>query len=163
MSSANKVGEIFSEAGSAFSKLGELTMQLHPQGEPSPLSGKWTDSEIEMLKTAVKRFGEDLNKISDVIKNRSISQIKAQMKRKAYIDAGLVKQDKSLSPSKKITNKLTTPPTKIEPPVKKQKTAEVTLSALNAPPDGDVDIDGSGDQHTMKKLEFDSDVDTSIL
>ena len=51
------------------------------------------------------------------------SQIKAQMKRKAYIDAGLVKQDKSMSPSKKITSKLTTPPAKIEPPVKKQKTA----------------------------------------
>ncbi|KAI0212179.1 Chromatin complexes subunit BAP18 [Lamellibrachia satsuma] len=161
MSSANKVGEIFSEAGNAFSKLGELTMQLHPQGEPSPLSGKWTDSEIEMLKSAVKRFGEDLNKISDVIKNRSISQIKAQMKRKAYIDAGLVKQDKS--PLKKLTSKQTTPPAKVEPPVKKQKTAEVTLSALNAPPEGDVDIDGSSDQHTMKKLEFDSDVDTSIL
>ena len=36
--------------------------------------------------------------------------------------------------------------------------AEVTLSALNAPPDGDVDIDGSGDQNTLKKLEFDSGV-----
>ena len=34
----------------------------------------------------------------------------------------------------------------------------MTLSALNAPPEGDVDIDGSSDQHTMKKLEFDSGV-----
>ena len=49
------------------------------------------------------------------------SQIKAQMKRKAYIDAGLVKQDKS--PVKKVTSKQTTPPIKVEPQVKKLKTA----------------------------------------
>ncbi|XP_025153487.1 chromatin complexes subunit BAP18 isoform X3 [Harpegnathos saltator] len=30
MNSASKVGEIFTAAGAAFSKLGELTMQLHP-------------------------------------------------------------------------------------------------------------------------------------
>ena len=40
---------------------------------------------------------------------------------------------------------------------------EVTLSALNAPPEGDIDIDGSGDQHTMKKLEFDSGALSVIL
>ena len=28
-----QVGEIFTAAGSAFSKLGELTMQLHPNSE----------------------------------------------------------------------------------------------------------------------------------
>lgn len=31
-----QVGEIFTAAGAAFSKLGELTMQLHPVTEPSP-------------------------------------------------------------------------------------------------------------------------------
>ncbi|XP_061943025.1 chromatin complexes subunit BAP18 isoform X3 [Apis cerana] len=30
MNSASKVGEIFTAAGAAFNKLGELTMQLHP-------------------------------------------------------------------------------------------------------------------------------------
>ena len=35
-------------------------------------SGKWTESEIEMLKSAVKRFGDDMNKISEIIKNRSM-------------------------------------------------------------------------------------------
>lgn len=31
-----QVGEIFSAAGAAFSKLGELTMQLHPVSDSSP-------------------------------------------------------------------------------------------------------------------------------
>jgi hypothetical protein len=35
-------------------------------------SGKWTETEIEMLKNSVKRFGEDLNKISDIIKARTM-------------------------------------------------------------------------------------------
>lgn len=31
-----QVGEIFSAAGAAFTKLGELTMQLHPVSDSSP-------------------------------------------------------------------------------------------------------------------------------
>uniref|UniRef100_A0A0L8FRY5 SANT domain-containing protein n=1 Tax=Octopus bimaculoides TaxID=37653 RepID=A0A0L8FRY5_OCTBM len=38
---------------------------------PCSEDGKWTEQEIELLKSSVKRFGEDLNKISDVIKNRT--------------------------------------------------------------------------------------------
>ena len=39
---------------------------------PSRSSGKWTDTEIEMLWQSVKKFGDDLNKISDVIKTRTM-------------------------------------------------------------------------------------------
>lgn len=35
-SASTKVGEIFSAAGAAFTKLGELTMQLHPVSDSSP-------------------------------------------------------------------------------------------------------------------------------
>lgn len=35
-------------------------------------SGKWTEDEIDMMKAAVKRFGDDMNKISDNIKNRTM-------------------------------------------------------------------------------------------
>ncbi|WAR28841.1 BAP18-like protein [Mya arenaria] len=80
MSSASKVGEIFTAAGAAFSKLGELTMQLHPSAEPTNASGKWTEQEIDALRNSVKRFGDDLNKISDVIKIRTTSQIRTQLK-----------------------------------------------------------------------------------
>lgn len=41
------------------------------------------------LRLAVKRFGEDLNKISDGIKSKTISQIRTGIKRKSYEDAGV--------------------------------------------------------------------------
>ncbi|KAJ8342252.1 hypothetical protein SKAU_G00321800, partial [Synaphobranchus kaupii] len=70
-SASTKVGEIFSAAGTAFTKLGELTMQLHPVADSSPAGAKWTDTEIELLRSAVRRFGDDLNTISSVIKQRT--------------------------------------------------------------------------------------------
>ncbi|GFO22904.1 chromatin complexes subunit bap18-like [Plakobranchus ocellatus] len=168
MSSSAKVGEIFTAAGSAFTKLGELTMQLHPTSDQSAggIGGKWTDQEVEMLRAAVKKFGEDLNKISDVIKSRTISQIRTQLKRKAYEDAGL--QPPPVTTPIKVTAKSVTKQpvaaahVAAEPQAKKQKTAEVTLSALNAP-EGDVDIEGLGESGAHKKLDFDSDVDSSML
>jgi len=36
-------------------------------------SVKWTDVEIDMLMASVKRFSEDLNNISETIKNRTVS------------------------------------------------------------------------------------------
>jgi len=35
-------------------------------------SGKWTDVEIDMLMNAVRRFSEDLDHISEIIKNRTM-------------------------------------------------------------------------------------------
>lgn len=92
-SSASKVAEIFTAAGEAFSHLGELTMQLHPLNNDtatSPLttttsnSGKWGDEEIEMLRSAVKRFGDDLKKISGQVKSKSVAQIKSALKRRIH-------------------------------------------------------------------------------
>lgn len=168
MSSSAKVGEIFTAAGSAFTKLGELTMQLHPASDQSAggIGGKWTDQEVEMLRASVKRFGEDLNKISDVIKSRTISQIRTQLKRKAYEDAGL-QPPPVTTPIKVAAKPVAKPPiaqahVSAEPQAKKPKPAEVTLSALNAP-EGDVDIEGLGESGANKKLDFDSDVDSSML
>lgn len=33
---------------------------------------KWSEEEIEMLRQAVKRFGDDLNQISEHIKGRTV-------------------------------------------------------------------------------------------
>ncbi|XP_078463342.1 BPTF-associated chromatin complex component 1 isoform X2 [Lampetra planeri] len=88
-STSTKVGEIFSAAGAAFSKLGELTMQLHPVADTSPSGTKWTEEEMRLLHSAVKRFGEDLNNISRIIKDRTVAQIKSTLKRKSYEETGL--------------------------------------------------------------------------
>ncbi|XP_022095150.1 chromatin complexes subunit BAP18-like isoform X2 [Acanthaster planci] len=157
MSSVSKVGEIFSAAGEAFSRLGELTMQLHPMAEPSPTSGKWTDEEIEMLRSSIKTFGDDLQKISETIKTRTVSQIRTAMKKKAQEQAAAHKQDaerKAQMNSRQEEN--STAPSGDEPPLKKQKQSEVTLNMLNStetPGDSLVDIEGL-EETPMKKLEF---------
>ncbi|XP_077403066.1 BPTF-associated chromatin complex component 1 isoform X1 [Vanacampus margaritifer] len=190
-SASAKVGEIFSAAGAAFSKLGELTMQLHPVSDSSPAGAKWTETEIEMLRLAVRRFGDDLNNISSVIKDRTvyvqkIAQIKSTVKRKLYEDSRVPLTVDSPKKTTKKTPVSAAPPAlpaaaaptsapqvvvatgmqsaaSLAPPIKKQKTADVTLSALN---DSDVnsdlvDMDGLG-----KKLNFDQEnlnLDSSLI
>ncbi|CAL1572562.1 unnamed protein product [Knipowitschia caucasica] len=175
-SASAKVGEIFSAAGAAFSKLGELTMQLHPVSDSSPAGAKWTETEIEMLRLAVRRFGDELNNISSVIKERTVAQIKSTVKRKLYEDSRVpLSSDAQKKPVKKtptLPSAQPAPPSApapiqaslAPPPIKKQKTADVTLSALN---DSDVnsdlvDIEGID----AKKLDFDQEslnLDSSLI
>ncbi|XP_072035149.1 BPTF-associated chromatin complex component 1-like isoform X2 [Amphiura filiformis] len=147
MSSAQKVGEIFSEAGAAFSRLGELTMQLHPVSEPSPSSGKWTDEELELLRAAVKRFGEDLHKISDVIKTRTVNQIRSALKKKVGADSEKRKQAQHTSIIAKSPVDSSTSVSADEPPLKKPKTETHTGDSL-------VDIEGLEDASPMKKIRL---------
>ncbi|XP_068164282.1 chromatin complexes subunit BAP18 [Antennarius striatus] len=156
-SASTKVGEIFSAAGAAFTKLGELTMQLHPVADCSPAGG----------------------------------QVKSAMKRKLYEDGTL---PASADGSKKVTKKAASavavaaqaPPAVVsalpaqvvmasgrqgspspQSSLKKQKTGDVTLSALN---DSDVNIDlvdMEGEGSNSKKLNnFDQDnlnLDSSLI
>ncbi|XP_058482097.1 chromatin complexes subunit BAP18-like [Solea solea] len=151
-SASTKVGEIFSAAGAAFTKLGELTMQLHPVVDSSPAGG----------------------------------QTKSTVKRKLYEDgAPLTTCDGPKKATKKAAvgtpNLISVPtaqvgvPSRLQSPssnqasLKKQKTADVTLSALN---DSDVnsdlvDIEGLGQGSNSKKLiNFDQDnlnLDSSLI
>ncbi|XP_040271064.1 chromatin complexes subunit BAP18 isoform X1 [Bufo bufo] len=181
-SASTKVGEIFSAAGAAFTKLGELTMQLHPVTDSSPAGARWTDTEIQMLHAAVRRFGEDLNQISSVIKERTVAQLKFAVKRKIYDDNGVPLSSDS---SKKVVKKVISVPSVMSLPappavggtslpegsqsaMRKRKSSDVTLSALN---DSDansdlVDIEGLGDRSTVKKLNFDQEslnLDSSFI
>ncbi|XP_012274836.1 chromatin complexes subunit BAP18 isoform X2 [Orussus abietinus] len=157
MNSASKVGEIFTAAGAAFNKLGELTMQLHPTTD-SP-AGKWTDEEIEMLRHSVKTFSEDLNKISEHIKGRTVSQIRTTLKKKAFEEAGVpIRQQQVLTQQQSIQQSSVQ-----QQQVQKQqqqagnqglmgKSAEVTLNMLNAP-ESEVDVEGLPEECQVK-LEF---------
>ncbi|XP_018336515.1 chromatin complexes subunit BAP18 isoform X2 [Agrilus planipennis] len=118
-------------------------MQLHPNAE-SP-AGKWTDEEIEMLRTVVKTFADGLNEISEHIKLRTVSQIRTALKKKAFEDAGLpVRQINTVS-----TNQPTQTTIQQSQQLLKQ---EVTLNMLNAA-ESEVDVEGL---HEEVKLEFDS-------
>uniref|UniRef100_A0A8C7A4J3 Chromatin complexes subunit BAP18 n=1 Tax=Nothoprocta perdicaria TaxID=30464 RepID=A0A8C7A4J3_NOTPE len=64
-------------------------MQLHPVADSSPAGAKWTETELELLGAAVQRFCEDLQRISALIKDRTVAQLKATAKRKAYEDSGV--------------------------------------------------------------------------
>ncbi|XP_015610361.1 chromatin complexes subunit BAP18 isoform X3 [Cephus cinctus] len=158
MNSASKVGEIFTAAGAAFNKLGELTMQLHPTTD-SP-AGKWTDEEIEMLRHSVKTFSEDLNKISEHIKGRTVSQIRTTLKKKAFEEAGVpIRQQQAQQQSMQQSSVAQQQQVQVQ---KQQQTtanqglmgksAEVTLNMLNAP-ESEVDVEGLPEECQVK-LEF---------
>ncbi|KAE8745711.1 hypothetical protein FOCC_FOCC007595 [Frankliniella occidentalis] len=138
MNSASKVGEIFTAAGNAFNKLGELTMQLHPTAD-SP-AGKWTDEEIEMLRHAVLMFGDELSRICEHIKGKTVSQIKSTLKKKVFEDAGLQVRPQIQAASGQSVNQQ-----------QQLMSREVTLNMLNAT-ESEVDVEGLNED---VKLEFD--------
>ncbi|XP_040563517.1 BPTF-associated chromatin complex component 1 isoform X1 [Lepeophtheirus salmonis] len=130
MNNSNKVGEIFTSAGSAFLALGDLTKQLSSsQSNSSSGVAKWTEEEVDMLQKAVNAFAEDLEKISKTIKLRTVQQIKGALKKKAYDEAGL-------SPTTSLSS----------------SDANVTLNMLNAG-DNEVDV-----EELESRLDFDQDV-----
>ncbi|XP_011495106.1 PREDICTED: chromatin complexes subunit BAP18 isoform X2 [Ceratosolen solmsi marchali] len=156
MNSASKVGEIFTAAGAAFTKLGDLTMELHPTTD-SP-TGKWTDEEIEMLRHSVKTFSEDLNKISDHIKGRTVSQIRSTLKKKAFEEAGVPIRQQQIIAQQQSTQQsnvqqVQTQKQTVSNPGLMSKSAEVTLNMLNAP-ESEVDVEGLPEECQVK-LEFD--------
>ncbi|CAJ0968035.1 unnamed protein product [Ranitomeya imitator] len=180
-SASTKVGEIFSAAGAAFTKLGELTMQLHPVTDSSPAGARWTDTEIQMLHAAVKTLRGGFK--SDQLSNQGEDSLKFAVKRKIYDDNGVPLSSDS---AKKSVKKVVSIPTSVlsgpAPPavggtslpegsqgaMRKRKSSDVTLSALN---DSDansdlVDMEGLGDRITVKKLNFDQEslnLDSSFI
>uniref|UniRef100_A0A0B8RSG2 Chromatin complexes subunit BAP18 n=1 Tax=Philothamnus irregularis TaxID=1899461 RepID=A0A0B8RSG2_9SAUR len=162
-SASTKVGEIFSAAGAAFTKLGELTMQLHPVADSSPAGAKWTDAEIALLRASVQRFGDDLHRISALIKDRTVAQLKAAAKRKAYEDSGLPPPPPADSPKKPAGRKPPPPagpaPPPPEPPAAKKPKVDLTLSALNEADASREEGDGLVGEAPppAKKLSFDQD------
>ncbi|XP_018549418.1 chromatin complexes subunit BAP18 isoform X1 [Lates calcarifer] len=164
-SASTKVGEIFSAAGAAFTKLGELTMQLHPVADSSP-AGSHPSSSGQTKSTVKRKLYEDgaLPPSSDgpkkVIKKATVTVAMNTQGTPAIISVPTAQVV--------VPPGLQGPPTG-QLPLKKQKTADVTLSALN---DSDVnsdlvDIEGLGEGSNSKKLNnFDQDnlnLDSSLI
>lgn len=154
-SASTKVGEIFSAAGAAFTKLGELTMQLHPVADASP-GGTQTKN------TAKRKMFEDCSLVSSDGPKKTSKKANAVMTRHAAVVTTPAGQ--TMNSPARIQSQTTA-----SVPLKKQKTADVTLSALN---DSDVnsdlvDIEGLSDGSTPKKLNtFDQDnlnLDSSLI
>ncbi|XP_039603340.1 chromatin complexes subunit BAP18-like isoform X6 [Polypterus senegalus] len=153
-SASTKVGEIFSAAGAAFTKLGELTMQLHPVADSSPAGA-------QIKTTAKRKLYEDSG-----VPLPSESPKKVQKKMQASLSATPAV---IAVPAGQVVVGTGLQEASATQAIKKQKTsADVTLSALN---DSDVnsdlvDIEGLGDGSTAKKLNFDQDslnLDSSLI
>ncbi|XP_034424987.1 chromatin complexes subunit BAP18-like isoform X2 [Hippoglossus hippoglossus] len=158
-SASTKVGEIFSAAGAAFTKLGELTMQLHPVADSSP-AGALTKSTVKR-----KLYEEGVLPTSSDGPKRVI--------KKATVTVSMATQGTpniiSLPTAQVVVPSRVLGPPSNQAHLKKQKTADVTLSALN---DSDVnsdlvDIEGLGEASNSKKLNnFDQDnlsLDSSLI
>lgn len=164
-SASTKVGEIFSAAGAAFTKLGELTMQLHPVADASPASVH-PPSSTQTKGTVKRKLYEDraapaasegskkaVKKAASTPGPPSVAPEPSAGQQGALL-SGLQGASASSSSSSHIS-------------LKKQKTGDVTLSALN---DSDVnsdlvDMEGLG-EGSKKLINFDQDnlnLDSSLI
>ncbi|KAG8006369.1 Chromatin complexes subunit BAP18, partial [Nibea albiflora] len=144
-----QVGEIFSAAGAAFTKLGELTMQLHPVADSSPAGGQ-TKSTVKrkLYEDGAPPASSDSSK--KVMKKAAATVTMATQGTPTVISVPtaqvVVASGLQSSPSS-------------QPSLKKQKTADVNSDL--------VDIEGLGDGSNSKKLNnFDQDnlnLDSSLI
>ncbi|XP_061409716.1 chromatin complexes subunit BAP18-like isoform X2 [Lethenteron reissneri] len=143
-STSTKVGEIFSAAGAAFSKLGELTMQLHPVADTSPSGAQ--------IKSTLKRKSYEETGLPLPAESPKKSPKKAAGGTGSVASAaGSATGSSALSAAHRLAEAAG---------IKKQKTSsDVTLSALNDTDAGAelVDIEGLGDSSPVKKLDFEQD------
>ncbi|XP_012274841.1 chromatin complexes subunit BAP18 isoform X3 [Orussus abietinus] len=122
--SGRKVGEIFTAAGAAFNKLGELTMQLHPTTD-SPAGSQ---IRTTLKKKAFEEAGVPIRQQQVLTQQQSIQQSSVQQQQ--------VQKQQQQAGNQGLMG----------------KSAEVTLNMLNAP-ESEVDVEGLPEECQVK-LEF---------
>ncbi|XP_015610360.1 chromatin complexes subunit BAP18 isoform X2 [Cephus cinctus] len=123
--SGRKVGEIFTAAGAAFNKLGELTMQLHPT----------TDSPAgSQIRTTLKK--KAFEEAGVPIRQQQAQQQSMQQSSVAQQQQVQVQKQQQTTANQGLMG----------------KSAEVTLNMLNAP-ESEVDVEGLPEECQVK-LEF---------
>lgn len=130
MTQAGKVAEIFSTAGEAFTKLGNLAMALQSNSERTTDINKWADEEIDMLKTAIARFGSDVEKISELVKSKSTNQIKTALRQKAVLNLNPSSQTSTATP-KPVAHITLPPPSQSKVPI---PSTTITVPSMNNTP-----------------------------
>lgn len=146
------VAEIFTEVGIAFNRIGEFAMMMNPELD-SPFKDKITETEIQMIAAAVSKFSEDIEKMCQRIKDRTLLQIRNSMKRHAYEEAGLPlrKQQIIATPKTAVAQERVRNTTAVMPQ-SSAKSADITLNMLNAT-EQEVDVEGLS---AADKLDYDS-------
>lgn len=59
-------------------------MEINPQVEAPP-GTKWTEEELEQLRSAITMFGDDMSKVASKIKTRSLQAIKNKLKKEGVV------------------------------------------------------------------------------
>ncbi|XP_037052285.1 chromatin complexes subunit BAP18 isoform X2 [Bradysia coprophila] len=139
MNSATKVGEIFTQAGAAFNKLGELTMQLHPTAD-SP-------SGSQIRQTLKKKTFEDAGiPVKQISVQPQQQQQQQQHQQPQQVVTAQITQFQQIQSNDII---------KQEPEDQglMKKSAEMTLNRLNTIQDTEVDVEGLSSD---VKLEFEA-------
>ncbi|GBN48405.1 Chromatin complexes subunit BAP18 [Araneus ventricosus] len=142
------VSEIFEDFGTAFTLLGELEVYLNPDSETG---NKIPENDLLALRAAINKFGEDIEKICQRIKERTLLQIRNSMKRHAYEEAGLpLRKQQIITAPKAAISQEKVRNTSSVLSQSSAKSADITLNMLNAT-EQEVDVEGLA---TADKLDY---------
>ncbi|XP_068035508.1 chromatin complexes subunit BAP18, partial [Anomalospiza imberbis] len=120
-----------------------------PQNPRGPPRSRWTEPELALLRGGRVAIRGGPDRLSALIKDRTVAQLKAAAKRKAYEDSGVplptpAADSPKKGPREKPPRIWGGPPRPPRAPRKKLKVAEPPPSDSDTPGDL-VDVEGFGD------------------
>lgn len=111
-------------------------------------NSKWSQEEVDMLKTSVTKFNDDLNQLSSHIKSKQTSQIRQTLKTKSWQQAGLVNkpppviiQEQVIFQPQSIKIEQQLPDTLVQVHNSTPTTSQITLNRLNTQQEEEIEMD----------------------